>query len=635
MTSTLGSPTHMSSTDPLMTSDGEPPVRLVIDLTWWPATSPSKQLFESIRTHFIGQRLEPAVLLLTHGLYDNLPRSFDDERWLRVERLDAAAAAARVLELATDGALLASRTPQQPPERWLAMDIDKKSDSLVLEPADGVAGFARDGVLALPPLEYDLADWISDDALPKFNASRLGPIETRRLIERLRSEDADTTVDSDPRKRLAMARALGVGATATTRDRTEAELRAAAAALDMPVPTMESQELDTLLEKARLRGALPTALRVDDEIHIINPTATQPGLDHARVRVHRIEAPEPMISRLRTAVADWTLGDFEADPFLVATMDRIDPDGREALPLLHARAWLLSDRTLRPPPGADVEDWRTALRSILGERVPPAALMLGGNDEEKRDDAYYSVPLSGDLADTLSPLDESTVKRLRHPPTPLDAVPFDRDTPICRASPFEFFAHFADPAAALDVRWLDAYEALLGAPQHARHRIPVATSPISQPPPWSAADQLLASVWLSLRAAVDNSPAVRGADGLVTLSLGGGIAAEISLTRTAGDVGSPRAMMRCRKERSSGWGGDWNLKLTTDLRSGIDYVDYTVPLGLVLLAGKMRAEVTYTASPLLLGLGQTSHAVGPALQAAHHAVRAAAEEKRRRDDDDD
>lgn len=632
----------LAAADRAMNASGEPPFRLVIDLTRWSRVTTAKQLFDAVRVQIVEpQLLQPAVLLLTDALYDELPRSFDTVKWLRPEAIDASDAASRVLELTGGGALLASPVCQVEPERWLAIDY-RADRALILEPGDGLARFARDGTLALPAVEHDLASWVTEAAPAGFDPTALDPIELRRLMVKLRDETEAERVDPDPRKRLAMARALGIVAAATPRDRLEAELRIAAAGLGVSdVPAMPDGAFRALIDRARRRPSPQTVVRVGDELHCVNPAPAHPGLDHPRVRVHRFEPPEPWISQLRAAVADWTVGDFEADPFLVRAMDQLDPDRRDVLALLHARAWLLNARAVRPRSARPVDDWRTAVRAIISENVPEAMLRMAGLDPEQ-DAAFHTLPPDGRAAVELPSIDGDTADRLRHVPSPSPAVPFGRAAPLQYARPRSdrwsgrALTKLVLPAgsndttgASLDEHWLDAYDAFLARSVFAGHVVSSVDIAQGQEQwPWEEADSLLASTWLALRAAIDLAPAVQSTRGSILLGLGSGIAAEIVVTATAHGVGQIRAMLNCRHHITTS-----NVSLTTSIAAGVDSVKYTVPAGVVLLAGNIRAEIHFTASPILLGVG------APMIpSAAARIAQAAADDAAQRaayDDDDD
>jgi hypothetical protein len=606
----------LAAADRLMNASGEPPPRLVIDLTRWSEVTTAKQLFDTVRVKIVDSLpVQPAVLLLTDALYDLLPRSFDTAKWLRVEVIEVVDAAARVRELTDGGALLASPVCQVDPERWLAIDYRAADQALILEPADGLARFARAGALALPAVEHDLASWVADGAAASFDPTALDPIQQRRLMVRLRDESEAERVDPDPRRRLAMARALGIVAVATPRDRLEVELRIAAAGLGVSdVPLMSDEDFRALLDRARRRPSPQTVVRVGDEIHGVNLAPTHPGLEHPRVQVHRFDPPEPWISRLRAAVADWTIGDFEADPFLVGVMEQLDPDGRDVLALLHARAWLLHARAVRPRSAKSVDDWRGAVRSIVSEDVPEAMLRIVSSDLEmgtEREAKFCTLPPDRRAAATLPSIDADTAERLRHVPSPNPAVPFGRGAPLQIARPCtDRWSDRASTrlvlpgvvgeagAAHLDERWLDVYDEFL-ASSRSPHGVPaIDVGQIREQWPWQEADSLLASAWLALRAAIDAAPAVRSTSGRVLIGLGAGIAAELLVTATAQDVGRGRAIVDCTTS-----GGRSHATLNASIATGVDSVKYTVPIGIVLLAGSVRVEVEFTASPLLLGVG--------------------------------
>jgi hypothetical protein len=381
----------------------------------------------------------------------------------------------------------------------------------------------------------------------------------------------------------------------------------------------------------------PTVVRVGDEIHYINPEPTRTGLDHPRVRVHRIEAPEPWIVRLRAAVADWTIGDFEADPYLVGVMDRLDPDQRDVVPLLHARACILNANRVRPKGATQAAEWRDALRSMLGEEVPPAMLRVSRDERTSLAGAFLSLSPVGRVASERVEFDTATADRLRHAPAPISTVPFDRATPILLATPRtdNWGYHGSRPTrlvlphgfeSTFDEDWLDAFDAFQsGAPFSGLATNSLDIRPVKESWPWEAADALLADIWLALRASVDDAPAVRSAGGRVVMSLGAGLAAEIVATATTGNVGPVRAMLDCQYP-STGTG----MYLTRPIAAGVDSVHYIVPLGVILLGNRVRVQVRFVASPLLLGHGNSAgRAV--AMQAAHSAT---AEAARRAAEDD-
>lgn len=632
----------LRAAEQVIESNGEAPPRLVVDLTSWTNIGSTKVLFDAVLARVIEpKQIEPAVLLLTEPLFEVLPRNFDNVPWLRIEVVDSAEVEGKVAELIDAGALLASPSRHPRSDRWLALDYDERKGVLAFEPEDGLAQFARLGSLPLPVVEHDLAKYVTDDPFHVFDAATLRPIEARRLMRQLGDDAAAERVDPDPHKRLAMAKALGVAATATPRDRVEADLRAAIVGLGSSgVRTATTDELGKTLDRARRRHLGPDAMRVGDEIHVINPESTWSGLDHPRVQVHRIEAPEPWIVRLRATIADWTVGDFEADPYLVRAMDILDPDHRDVVALLHARAWVLNTMSVKPKRAMQIKDWRSTLRALLEEEVPEAMLTVSRDNQSSREAAFLSVPPTGRVASHMT-LDTDTADRLRHVPAVIPSVPFARAAPVVLATPQAdswgyrgaatrlVLPHVLEGAslASLDEQWLDAYEAFQSGTRSSGTIAPkIEMKAVRESWPWEAADSLLSNVWLALRAAVEHAPAVRSANGRVLMSLGAGLAAEIDVSATATDLGL-RAALECIYTSPTPY-------LTGTVATGVDGVTYNVPRRIILLGGRCRVQVRFVASPLLLGHG---HSVGGTviMQAAHSAAAEAARLAAEEDDYDD
>jgi hypothetical protein len=637
-----------------------PPARMVIDVTRWSGTTAAKALFESVRAQMVEPALvTPAVLVVTPTLHEDLPRSFDKIEGLRVVVADAEQGDESAQELLADGTLLASPAPATDPAHWLAIDFDQRQGRLVVEPADGLARFARDGKLPLPPVEHDLAIAVAD--LPAASGSVPapdGPIEMRRLMTRLRQEAEAADVSEDPAVRLAMANALGVVATSTPRDRIEADVRAAVAGLGVTAPAMATQaDVERTLSRARRRPVGPTVMRVGDEILVINPHAGQPGLDHPRVQVHRVAAPEPEIARIRAAIAGWTIGDFEADPFLAGIIERLDPQGRDRLAFLHARAWLLALGIDEPAPGAPVDDWRAALMLLLAGDVPALMLMLP-NSPAMGDAVFVAVASTLDGGVRADSVDDHTRVRLLHVPSPLTSVPigqgegaqhaqvFVEETAWSRRGPKP--TRLALPARrkpeaegvldAVDDEWLDALDSFVGGRQGTPPLVPVAAVTLGEIKdlPWRDADRVLATTWLALHAAVGSNLAVRSRDGTITLLLGGGLAAVINLTSTAEDHSARKAFLECTPRLEYSRVTGHNLEMSVPV--GIDGVSFRIPIKVVLLGDRVRAEIRFTASPLLLvaaGGGMGAPASSNAVQAAIAAAEAAEARRRASDDDDD
>lgn len=597
-----------AAAEELLKMDKDRPPLLIVDVTSRSGRVDARQLFEALRAAIIEPRpLEPALLFLTEVQYDDLPRSFDQhEDWLRVEIVAETEVPARLADPACAGALVASFRRHVPPDRWLAMDLDLKAVRLMFEPADGLERFARDGSLALPAVAHDLAGFMSGVPIPPFDPNGLGPLEQRRAMVDLGSEDRAVRVEADPAKRLAMARALEVIAVATPRDRIEAELREAEAELGTPnITSMPSAKFAELLARARKRPQPPTIVRVEDQLEVVNPDPDQPGLKHSRVRVHRIEVPEPALGRLRAAIERWTQGDFEADPFLHGMISRLDPGGREQLAFLHARALLLR-QPLSPREGGLVEDWRAALMRLLVHDVPPAMLRLEHSSKEPS--RYWTVAAPPLIEDALRGRSQRDVGVLKHPrPALASSVSIARDETAVLAS--ELASYDTDKSAirALDVaggprgtageQWLDAFEAWTeGRSATGPFFSALKIEPVG-PFPWDEADLHLGFIWLALRAAIRSTPAIELHDGRVLLPIGEGLAVRVDVYETAErwDLRALLDVFNSSDYRHSGW------MLSVGVASGIPSIKLEIPRRLILLGEQLRAEIEFIGSPLCFG----------------------------------
>ncbi len=536
-----------------------------------------KQLFDALGRRLLeAHPLRPAVLLVTDTLYDSLPRSFDRMDGLRVEAVDDKTAETRANELANEGALIASPS-RFPVERWLALHYDEQQGALTLEPVDALAVFARDGILTVPKPEHDLSAFVDERELPSPTPSPRTPVETRQLITQLSDEVAAEKMGAEPRLRLALARELGIVAAATPRDRVEAELRRAVAKFGLATPRAVTREaLDEALQRAGRRPVPSSVLRVGDELHCINPESEFP--EQPRVRVYRVQAPPTALSRLREAIAGWTAGDFEADPFLNELLVRLDPEQKDIAALLHARAWVLAGNEFRPKQAERVEGWREELRVLLEQPVPAARVILSStgrySDNFVASPAKLRVP-----SDALGPL----LYRYTPWPTVVDDR-LHRAVEVGSTS-YKEQGDCLVVSPQSDDEWLDAYEAFLSGRFERRGSVGKGNSR-----DWTVADSHLERVWLSLWSVVDHAPAVVCADGAVLLRLGGGFAARIAVTRTTETRSGVRGMIDFSHEYGE----------TEDL-STASYVAHKVPRRTVILGGTTRAEIRFVSSPLLLG----------------------------------
>lgn len=404
--------------DETLTRNGAQSTRLIIDVTPWSRSVDARRLFAALRVAIIDPKpLKPAVLLVTRRQYDDLPRSFDQEdEWLEVrcvdEQLD--------VEQLDANALIASPTPPKDVERWLAIDLDRQTGALVLEPPDGLVRYGQHGKLRLPPITYSLADFVDGSTLPAHRPPN-GPTERRRWMDQLRTEATATKVARDPRMRLAIARTLGIEATATEQDRIEREIAEVAAQLEITSPEVGSAEdLDTLLHRAGRYPIDETVLRVGNELHVVNPLPER-DLSGGRIRVHRVASKIPAIRRLLAAVENWTIGDYEADPFLFRVIEQIGTDKGDHLALLHARTTLVRSKLLRPKLGSPINDWRGAVQRSFQTDPPRTLLGILNHDH------VYQSPMPAWMPAALHGIPDDDANILRYTPSPLEEVVIERD----------------------------------------------------------------------------------------------------------------------------------------------------------------------------------------------------------------
>lgn len=550
--------------------------RLIIDLTPFSTTNP-KPLFDAVRAQLLdGPALQPVVLIVTPALYDALPRSFDEFDWLRTEQQTLDGAAVRIAELASGGALIASPV-RQPLERWLAIHFE--GSTLTTGPVDGLARFAADAALPVPLVEHNLSEFVDAQQLPDVQLE-IDPVLLRmQIITLIKVESADHTYP-DPLRRLAMARALGIEAVATPRDRVEAELRRTTTQLGLAVPLkkLTRDELEQELKRASRRRVGPLVVRVDDELHSVNPE--QETAESARLHVHRIVPPPNALTRLRSEIASWTEGDFEADPFFNELIARVDPEQKEALAMLHARAWLLAANDFKPRAPRAVENWREEVRALFEQPVPVSELLVANDGKFER-------------PPELDARSETLVRELMHQRCNHKSVVVDRTKTRAMQESVRAISGSPDVRGVSvrftgDDNWLDVFEQYVdGNSQPARTYRSFSVLRLSVDR-WRFVDAELERVWLALRFALTTPRAVLCSDQSVLLQLGGGLVAKLVVTRTEVESRQLRAFL------------DDTGELMTNVAPSIK-VEYSVPTRVVILGGTTRVELRFSFSSLLLG----------------------------------
>lgn len=374
-------PAMIEEADRVMKSNGQPAVRLVVDLTSFSSKpETATKMFEVVWATVVeGRPIAPAALLITQAQYAALPRSYDDAgEWLRIERVDdGVAGPKRAIELAADQALLVSPHRFDPPGRWAAAAFDGKR--LLLDPTDALEVFARDGVLPWPEVEHDLALLVGDqEPSTKLDAPTL-PVELRRTLVALRTESLATSVHEEPAVRLALARALDLVATSTENERHLAEIAEAVRMVGLDLAPTTETELAAVLERARQRVMPMAGYRIGDDIHLVNPDEQRAGLAHPRITIHRVDPEVPALVRFQKAVASYTQDDYERDPTLSLLVEKVDPEGRERRAFLHARASLMGARAVSLPPRKELKpvgDWRGALKRLLLATPAPTRIAV-------------------------------------------------------------------------------------------------------------------------------------------------------------------------------------------------------------------------------------------------------------------
>jgi hypothetical protein len=661
--------------------NGGPPVRLVADLSALSSDRDSAiALFEAIGDKLVRTKIvSPAVLVMTERQYDVLPRSFDDaSEWLEIVRVpDPASGRARAVELAGSHVLVMSPWTFQEPARWLAASFEKRA--LVLEPRDGLEVFAKAGGLPWPTVLHDLSAIVADtpNARVRVDVPATGP-ERRRLMHALRDEEAAVEVDSDPRVRLALARALGTEATSTERERTEVELRAAAAVLDVAPTRSNEAELTRRLEAAGRRITPTTVLRVGDVLHVINPTTELPLERHPRITVHRVEPAVPAVVRLRDAAVGSTREELLQDPTLTRLVDRLDPDLRERLAFLHARASLLSTGALMLPPDlrqpVPVQDAAASLARLLAGDPPAAALRVSvpqgledfvadadGWSSQKAWAERHLVAVPEPVAGTLSAVPPVTNRE------PITLVRGGRLLWVALTGLRSYDSRSLrlpkQASDALDANnWLDHLEwstALQPEPTLARQNLTpygsgpepytggwaAFTSPFEAPESlWREADLHVAATWIALRRGL--AEAVPIGNGEVVVPVGGGICAVVVMETTtdarAATLPVPLAARSVRiydKEPAvSPWkDAHWGITraLCLGLEAGGVELRAEVPSAVTLTGAGVRAEIRFKASSLLFGESTSAGARGALVGGWAAEQERQAEERRQQEDGDD
>jgi len=366
--------------------------RLVVDMTPWPSTPEALDaLYSALRDDITSGPVRPILLILTDEQYERLPRSYDPmiaEGELRIERVATEDDARRAVMQSAREPLVMSSWRFDPIERWLAADFD--GESLVLDPVDGLSGFADDGELdGIAEVEHPLAEIAKGDSdappaqlkAPLLRACLMALADEEKTVALIASnEDFE-----DPEKRMTFAQRIGATeVTSLAAERREYELvglaKEISSSLGLGVETVDDSEHSLLLNRAGKRPRPPAAWRHGDSIHLLH---ADPPREHPAIVVHRPSPPEPAIRRLLRHIEPWTAHDYERDPALARAVEELVKDDADRIALLHARATLLWGSALpEPKPLERQVEWLEPLRRLLASEPPPAALRVSCVQQE-------------------------------------------------------------------------------------------------------------------------------------------------------------------------------------------------------------------------------------------------------------
>lgn len=624
---------------------GGPAPRLVIDLSDQGDT-PTDVIFRALREQFLGEgAIFPLAIVLTDKQYEYFPRSFDTLREkLRVEHVPNAEVGARTaLALAGDSTPLVSARPLVPTSRWWALSF--KGTDVALDPVDGLALLRREGRFTEPVLEHPLEALGGTAEAVTVPA---GGVERRQLIAELAREDSPASLRTAG-WRLGAAGALGAMATSRGGERLEHQIAGIVATLPVEVETAKPARLAEVLARATRRPLGPTALRVGDTIHLINPDVPVEG--GPNLQVHDVRCAVPALTRLEQSLATWTEDDYLEDPLLGRVVHELaNGDEAELKLLFHARAVLLLGAHLRPagrslllgprlrPARPEMmDDPLAALREIVLED-PPEALVrvrtegpdvkygvaVGYRDENTLPMAPFAYP-GGRTGYQLV----SDVRVLAQVP-PLGDVLWEReDGELHGFIPNDTQSADGDAGVRLDPRanaaqWLDDVDAsswLAGKGQGRNCRYFSAPSQawteVEIAPPervWEDADTSLALAWWALREALANPRSIRLPNGAMLLAVGGGLAARVHV-REHGDVeDAVRGAVRCRVIARRDDRGRWTWAIGELAQPVLTHLattsGYTSRIGVLMpslwLAGKgFAADVSFLPAAMLPGESRT------------------------------
>ena len=679
--------------DEIMSAHAGEKAGMVIDATLWGAilTHPDP-FYNLIRVRFIEPGLlKPVTLILTEMQHKRLPTpppSLQARLTIDVQP-SAETAWGRVHALAGDHALVISSRPFPVFERWIAGRYDGKH--IALEPAEGIQLFAAQGRLpGLPPLTHDLADILGDKPLPQVKLPG-NPLELRKLMISLRTEEGVAKLKLAPEVRQACARVLGIKVTSTAQERADAAANQVGRDLKLEVKPVSEAELKRFLARAKKEPTGATALRVGSTLHLINPSKEQAAAAPAGTKIHTFTKTTPMMRRLLDALEPWTEDDYAEDPGLLSLLPIVDPNGHERLSFLHARACLLWCQAYRPKPTILHKQWRSILIDLLEGEPPPATLRVRAVHNR---DKYkgWTQPRMFAALDTMADHEwPPETKHLLNRLTPeaqrlLRMAPLPGGFRVSREDRIEAHSYhkrwygefegglvYKDPPPPSilipedpeqvrdpDLWWkLFTGSAAFHGPRDegwhapAGHRFKLLkgleywqTAPIVLDDEyWRTLDHELALAWLAIRQAAGQVEAVSLHDGTALLPVGAGIFAEITLSPSGRPPEAHRETsagfeITCElafSGKPEGVMQDFRAPVITHLAStetslgtSVTRLGYSLPTRLHLSGKGFNASISFRASPFFMG--QSSSGLGAAAASAGAQNLAALHEWKKREE---
>ncbi len=637
------------------------------------AREADEEMFKEIKRVFLADAsLLPMAIVLTEDQYERVPRSFDDlgdqlqlvavsrsDAWNEVERLAQAAS------------IVVSNRPLADWRRWLFAHRRHREFEFV--PTDGLDRLRRGQPLFPDSVGHDLAEIVANEVQPAVPAD--DPVVQHRFRAGLGTEDGVAKLQAEfyghtqwgPERRLAWARALGAPATSTKDEREHWQRSFVRFTVERHGGTWElgdrPNRLSSRLLAAYHRPTANVGIAVAEEFHVLNPTPPLADALRGRtdVKVHVIPARAPAMSRLLSALAEQTVDERSADPFLEKTINNLSSANLERAIYRHAAANLIVSGALPKATTKFVPEWSEILSRTLSRNPPAARLRVS-----MASGAFAHLPGTGSAASFsfLARPEDATFNEASPLVPPIAPVVISRGDRLAGVTlrPLEYGqgsdvllttekSRGAD--AALWLALLEGSSALggfrekewksstsaRGVDQRAEMDVPLL------PFRWSSresklltfsdgdfdrADRDLALVWMALRRAMAKREVVALPSGGALISMGGALVAEVQPLSRAKDAPS-EVGGSIELAYTELWNPKWDQLATIEGAETRGYSTAStragplVPLEVVIEAEGLAAHIRFHASSLLGGV--------PLNSLTASAAAAAVDESDERDDD--